>query len=72
MMKRLILTVGLWFLTACAAGPGFEAGRAAYERGDFNTAYGILLPRAQAGDASAQVLLGKAYASGSGVPQDAA
>lgn len=72
MMKRLILTVGLWFLTACAAGPGFEAGHAAHERGDFKTAFEILLPLAQAGDASAQVMLGTAYASGNGMPQDAA
>ena len=72
MMKRLVLTVGLWFLTACAAGPGFEAGHAAHERGDFKTAHEILRPLAEAGHPHAQHWLGLAYSAGLGVEPDEA
>ncbi len=70
MMKRLVLTVGLWVLTACAAGPGFEAGHAAYERGDFKTAFEILLPLAQAGDSRSMWLLGDIHGDSAGESAD--
>lgn len=68
----LVLAVVLGLLAACAGEPGYETGQAAYERGDFKTALEILLPLARANDAQAQLLLGKAYASGAGVPRDGA
>ena len=71
-MKRMAFATILLVLAACASAPGYEAGLAAYERGDFETAIEILRPLADQGDGWAQILLGKAYASGNGVPQDAA
>ena len=61
-----VLVVGL-------SGPvvaGFDEGEAAYERGDYETAYKELLPLALAGDAAAQFNLGLMYDRGHGVPQD--
>ena len=52
-----------------AAGP-LEDGQAAYQRGDFATALRIFRPLAEQGNAEAQRMLGTAFASGQGVPQD--
>jgi tetratricopeptide (TPR) repeat protein len=52
-----------------AAGP-LEDGQAAYQRGDFATALQIFRPLAEQGNAAAQRMLGAAFASGQGVPQD--
>jgi uncharacterized protein len=52
-----------------AAGP-LDDGQAAYQRGDFATALQIFRPLAEQGNAEAQRMLGAAFASGQGVPQD--
>ena len=49
---------------------GWDEGIAAYDRGDYETAYKEFLPLAQAGDATAQFYLGVMYNNGLGVPQD--
>jgi uncharacterized protein len=54
---------------AAVAGP-FEDGIAAYQRGDYATAYRLWRPLADQGNADAQDNLGKMYAEGQGVPQD--
>jgi TPR repeat protein len=51
------------------AGP-LEDGQAAYQKGDYATALQIFRPLAEQGNAQAQRMLGAAFASGQGVPQD--
>jgi TPR repeat protein len=48
----------------------FKSGLAAYDRGDFRTAFTEWLPVAQRGDANAQFNVGLLYAAGKGVRQD--
>jgi TPR repeat protein len=62
-----LLAVAL--IGVAAAGP-LEDGQAAYQRGDFATALQIFRPLAEQGNAAAQRMLGAAFASGQGVPQD--
>ncbi len=52
-------------------GANLEAGRRAYEHKDYANAMRELAPLAQAGQVDAQVLLGKMYMLGQGVPKDA-
>ena len=75
-MRRNILRAGiaavvlsLDLAAPIAAGP-FEDGIAAYSRGDYPTAMGLLRPLADQGNASAQSYLGFMYLYGRGVPQD--
>jgi TPR repeat protein len=51
------------------AGP-LEDGQAAYQKGDFATAFQILRPLAEQGDARAQCAVGLMYLLGQGVPHD--
>ena len=53
-----------------AFGGQFEDGIAAYERGDYATAFRLMKPLAEKGDAKAQHNLGVMYDYGRGVPQD--
>ena len=66
----------LTFLSALAAAPSFADdfadGLAAYDAGDFVTAFEAWLPLAEAGDAEAQLSLAGLYESGLGVSQDPA
>jgi TPR repeat protein len=64
------LAVALLFLSAGSASAGFDDGFAAYERGDYDTAFREFMPLALVGDASAQFYVGVMYAHGEGVPQD--
>src|SRR3990167_2084457 len=49
----------------------FDAGKSAYDRGDYATAFREWKPLAEKGDAAlAQLYLGLMYAQGQGVPQD--
>lgn len=57
-------------LTARANAGAVEDAEAAYRRGDYATALGLLRPLAEQGDAAAQCYLGLAYDNGQGVPQD--
>lgn len=50
--------------------PGIDPAYGAFQRGYYLTALRLALPRAEAGDATAQTLIGEIYANGLGVPQD--
>jgi TPR repeat protein len=68
----LILIASLLsFLMVCPmlAGP-IEDSTKAYRRGDYKTAYQLIKPQAEKGDAVAQFILGFMYDEGQGVPQD--
>lgn len=52
-------------------GTDLQAGRNAYERKDYANAMKELAPLAQGGNVDAQLLLGKMYMLGQGVPPDA-
>jgi uncharacterized protein len=65
----LILIVSLLIAAPVFAGL-IEDATEASKHGDFKTAYSLNKPLAEAGDAKAQFLLGAAYYSGEGVPQD--
>ena len=52
------------------ASAGYDAGEAAYKRGDYATALRELRPLAEQGVAEAQFNLGVMYANGHSVPQD--
>ena len=58
-------------LMACPilAGP-IEDSRKAYRGGDYKTAYQLIKPEAEKGDAVAQFILGYMYDEGKGVPKD--
>lgn len=62
-----------WLLLWCwpvAGWPDFDAGLAAYNRGDYVAAFREFKVSAEQGDALAQFNLGVMYDSGQGVPQD--
>lgn len=50
----------------------FELGRAAWDRQDYDQAFAILLPLAEAGDAAAQAQVGSLYHMGLGTEYDLA
>jgi TPR repeat protein len=58
-------------LMACPilAGP-IEDSRKAYRGGDYKTAFQLIKPEAEKGDAVAQFILGYMYDEGKGVPKD--
>jgi hypothetical protein len=81
MMSRLyarvfaaLLTASLmqWAIAGAALAGSYDDAMAAYDKGDFATALKLLRPLAERGDASAQYAIGRMYAKGQGVPQDAA
>ncbi len=57
-------------LVAVPAWAGFQAGKDAYYRGDYDTALKEWRPLAEQGFASAQNNLAKMYRRGEGVPKD--
>ncbi len=70
-MRRLILTSVLLFgLAAPPAWADFDAGVAAYDSGDYETAFREFKTLAEQGDAHAQASLGFMYENGRGVVQD--
>ena len=69
-MNRLALTIVFAVGLAPAAWADFQAGVAAYQRGDYATALREFKPLAEQGDALAQFNLGVMYDNGEGVPQD--
>jgi TPR repeat protein len=70
-MKNLATLVTLLVsLAAPAAAGSLEDGDAAYKRGDYSTAFWLVRPLAERGDALAQSMLGRIYRDGRGVPQD--
>jgi TPR repeat protein len=48
----------------------FEDGKAAYDRGDYNTALRLYRPLVEQGNASAEFEFGRMYSNGHGVPQN--
>ena len=64
----LAAVLSLWLTTSALA--GFDEGVAAYDRGDYATAFEEMLPIAEQGNADAQNNLGVMYENGRGVPQD--
>ncbi len=66
---RVLLAVVILFVAAPAC-TDYEAGKEAYDRGDYATALTTFRPLAQQGHAGAQFNLGVAYSKGQGVPQD--
>ena len=74
MNKRLLtyfyIVVGFGLLVATPTWADFQAGLAAYDRGEFETALKEWRPLAEQGNVSFQFLLGTMYADGQGVPQD--
>ena len=69
-MRWIYALAVLSLLAAAPAYADMERGEAAFERGDFETALDVFRPRAAAGDAEAQHLLGFMYYRGKGVAQD--
>lgn len=72
MRTLLYLILVLCLLIFAPARADFNAGMAAYERGDFTTAMAEWLPLAEAGDAEAQYRVGRLYGRGEGVNEDKA
>jgi len=67
----VLLTLLLFIsLAVTAFGGRFEDGIAAYERGDYATAFRLMKPLAEKGDTRAQHNLGVMYDYGRGVPRD--
>ena len=67
----LVLNFVLVISSPALHGADLKAGRNAYERKDYANAIKELVPLAQAGTVEAEVLLGKMYMLGQGVPKDA-
>ena len=73
--KSLTFLLALTFLflfssSSVVFGDDFQDATDAYERKDYETAYKLILPLAEQGDAQAQYNLGVMYDKGRGVPQD--
>ena len=66
---RVIFALVILFV-AVPAWAGFQAGKEAYYRGDYDTALKEWRPLAEQGFASAQNNLAKMYRRGEGVPKD--
>ncbi len=71
-MKRVALAVALLIGLATPSQADYQAGVAAYSRGDYATALQEFKPLAEQGIAEAQFSLGLMYWHGRGVPQDSA
>jgi TPR repeat protein len=70
-MKQLLVACLALLAVASAATAGpYEDGMAAYGRGDYAGAYGLLHQSAERGHANAQYNLGLMYEGGQGVAQD--
>jgi TPR repeat protein len=72
-MRRIAATlavVGALLFSAGSAWADADDGWAAYERGDFTTAFQELLPYAEQGNAKAQYKVGLMYDKGRGVPEN--
>ena len=69
-MRRLCLAIVLIAGLVAPALADFKAGKAAYSREDYATAYREFLPLAEQGNAEAQWYIGSMYDFGYGLPQD--
>ena len=66
-----VLCIVVLCCSLLARAQDFEAGLAAYERGDYQVALNELAPLAEQGDAQAQYRIGQMHRDGKGVPRDA-
>jgi hypothetical protein len=72
-MRSIFISVLCWLVATGASAAGqFEAGRAAWNDGDLDTALALLLPLAERGDREAQYLVGRIDLCGDGMPLDLA
>ncbi len=69
-MRCLIIVTLAFMLSLPVAAQDFEAGMAAYKRGDYAMALREWLPLAERGNEKAQAVLGGMYYMGRGVQQD--
>ncbi|HXQ14551.1 MAG TPA: tetratricopeptide repeat protein [Caulobacteraceae bacterium] len=73
---RIVVRLSLLLAISAVALPGFagpyEDGKAAYDRKDYQTAYALLLPLAEQGNAMAQWQVGYMTLEGEGAPKDSA
>ena len=69
-LKFLLSLTFLFLFIGSVYGDDFQDAEDAYNRKDYKTAYKLLLPLAEQGDAAAQYNLGLMYYTGQGVPQD--
>ena len=72
-MRRIAVTLAVVVALLFSAGSAwadFDDGVAAYERGDYETAFREFLPLAEQGHAISQAKLGFMYTKGTGVPQN--
>ena len=67
----MVSSLSLPMACPALAGP-VEDSLKAYRSGDYKTAYQLVKPQAEKGDADAQFILGFLYDEGKGVPQDSA
>ncbi len=64
----LAIVISLWVSTPVWA--GYEEGKAAFDKGDYEEALKVFRPLAESEDINAQYSLGMLYRNGWGVPQD--
>tara|TARA_B100000513_G_C11864938_1_gene174024 strand:+ start:73 stop:906 length:834 start_codon:yes stop_codon:yes gene_type:complete len=64
--RPLCLSALMWLSTTTVGHAGLVEAQAAYNKGDFSTAFTELKPVAEAGDAEAQALIAGMYARGQG------
>ena len=69
-LVRAIVLVLSFVCLAVLAWADFQAGKDAYDRGDYATALNEWRPLAEQGDPRAQFRLGSLYENGEGVPRD--
>ena len=69
-LRHLLAILSLCFLTTSSAWGDYQAGKDAYERGDYATALKEFRPLAEQGNAKAQHYLGVIYRTGRGVRKD--
>ncbi len=67
---RCYLTLALLLASIGISHADFDAGWAAYDRGDYATALREYRPLAEQGNAWAQLNLGWMYSNGKGIPKD--
>ena len=71
-MHRFIIALSCFLMTLAAptSAQDFQKGVAAYDSGDYATAFKEWKPLADAGVLSMQIIIGNMYYDGQGVPQD--
>ena len=67
---RLVILVALLLGPGLVSGADVNKGLAAYDVGDYETAFAECMPLAQEGDTTAQFCIGRMYANGFGVMMD--